>query len=68
MKKDLVHAISLFNFELDTRFEPSSFLDFTILMSLYYLQLHIMQKVISGSSKYSNKVENYIRHDKWLRF
>ena len=37
MKADLANAIDLLNINPDIMFEPQSFLDFAILMALYYL-------------------------------
>ena len=41
MKSDLAEAIDLLNISRQEDYEPTSFLDFGILLSLYYLQLHI---------------------------
>ena len=64
-KADLARAIELLNINPDIMFEPVSFLDFAILMALYYLQLHIIERVISGEVTFSKKVEVFIWRDKW---
>ena len=45
--------------------EPRSFLDFAILMALYYLQLHIIERVVTGEKPYSAKIEHQIERDNW---
>ena len=64
-KADLVRAIELLDIDPDVQFEPISFLDFAILMALYYLQLHIVERIISGEVTFSKKVEVFIWRDKW---
>ena len=48
-------------------YEPNSFLDFAILMSLYYLELHMIERVVTGEKPYSKKVEDYIKRDDWTK-
>ena len=68
MKRNLVKAIELLNIDPDHMFAQGSFLDFAILLALYYLKLHIIERVISGEVSFSKKVEVYIWRDMWQRF
>ena len=68
MKRNLVKAIELLNIDPDQMFAQGSFLDFAILLALYYLKLHIIERVISGEVSFSKKVEVYIWRDMWQRF
>ena len=67
IKADMVQAVSLLNLAEDTMYEPNSFLDFAILMSLYYLELHIIERVVTGEKPYSTKIEGFIKRDSWTK-
>ena len=55
IKKDLLKAIK--NLNLIEEYETKSFLDFTIFMALYYLKLHIIERIIIGKNPYPNDIE-----------
>ena len=68
MKANLVKAIELLNIDPDQMFLRGSFLDFAILLALYYLNLHIFERVISGEVSFSKKLEMFIWRDMWQNF
>ena len=71
IKSDLVKAISLLGLNLnnkETLLSPSSFLDFAILMALYYLQLYFVERFMSSEKKFKRKLEDYIFYDRWTLF
>ena len=65
IKSDLVKAINLLELNLcdEDTLHPHYFLDFAILMALYYLQLYFVERVMSGEKKFRRKVEDYIFYD-----
>ena len=66
MKTDLAKAINLL--DLGGTMLPWSFYDFGIMMALYYLYMHIIERIISNNRQYSRRIESHIRRDKWKRF
>ena len=63
-------AINLLELNLcdEDTVHPHYFLDFAILMALYYLQLYFVERVMSGKKKFRRKLEDYIFYDKWTLF
>ena len=69
MKQDLAIAINVLHINCDDVEELDfSFLDFAIMMALYYLKLHFMQRIISKQRKYERRIERHILKDRWIRF
>ena len=38
------------------------------MIALYYLLLHVIERIISAKEKYDSKLEKFIRLDKWRKF
>ena len=38
------------------------------MIALYYLLLHVIERMISSKEKYDPKLEKFIRLDKWRKF
>ena len=71
MKRNLAKAVSKLNLINQTSQaikDPSSFVDFAIMIALYYLLLHVIERMISSKEKYDSKLEKFIRLDKWRKF
>ena len=67
IKDDILNAIKNIRLPSDTLYEPRSFLDFAILMALYYLELHIIERVVSGKPAYSANIEEMIKANDYSR-
>ena len=68
MKCDLANAVSLLEIQEGSVYIPSSFLDFGILISLYYLYMHIIEHALTDERRMSEKEERCIRCDSWKEF
>ena len=65
---DAVHLLNIETYHTQHIANPISFTDFAILMALYYLKLHFIQRIISGQRRFNKKVENHIKTDQWQHF
>ena len=71
IKADFAIVIDLLNIDAFNTFDisnPRSLTDFAILMALYYLQMHMIERIVSGESRFSKRVESYINNDQWQKF
>ena len=68
MKCDLANAVSLLDIQEGSVYIPSSFLDFGILISLYYLYMHIIEHALTDERRMSKKEERCISRDSWEKF
>ena len=63
IKNDILNAIKNIRLPADTLYEPKSFLDFVILMAIYYLELHFVERVVNGQPAYSANIEKMIKEN-----
>ena len=68
MKCDLANAVSLLEIQEGSVYIPSSFLDFGILISLYYLYMHIIERALTNERRMSKEEERCMNRDKWKKF
>ena len=71
IKTDFAIVIDLLEIDAFNTFDisnPRSLTDYAILMALYYLQTHMIERIVSGESRFSQKVESYINNDQWQKF
>ena len=71
IKTDFAIVIDLLEIDAFNTFDisnPRSLTDYAILMALYYLQMHMIERIVSGESRFSMKVESYINNDQWQKF
>ena len=61
IKNDILNAIKNIRLPSDSLYEPGSLLDFAILMALYYLELHIVERIVNGKPAYSAQIEVMIK-------
>ena len=67
IKADLCKAIESIRLPHDLLFDPQSYLDFAILISLYYLEIHIIDRVTSGIIGYPVQIENLIKENNYSK-
>ena len=68
MKDDLAKAVSLLKIQEDYVDKPNTFLDFGILISLYYLYMHIIEHALTDERRMSKEEERCITRDSWSEF
>ena len=68
VKCDLAKAVSLLEIHEGSVYNPSSFLDFGILISLYYLYMHFIERALNNESRMSKNEERFICLDSWKKF
>ena len=68
MKDDLAKAVSLLKIQEDHVYNPEKFIDFGILISLYYLYMHIIEHALTDERRMSKEEERCIKRDSWYEF
>ena len=68
MKCDLANAVSLLEIQEGSVYIPSSFLDFGILISLYYLYMHIIERALTNERRMSKEEERCIIRNSMQEF
>ena len=68
MKDDLAKAVSLLKIQEDHVDNPEKFIDFGILISLYYLYMHIIEHALTDKRIMSIEEEHCIECDSWYEF
>ena len=65
VKRDLAKSVSLLDIRSDSIYDPASYIDFGIFISLYYLYLHFIERALTSENRLSKKEERCIVRDNW---
>ena len=60
IKTDLARAIELLDLKKDSIHNPESFVDFGIMIALYYLHMHLLERTLTSQTKLRKSVERSI--------
>ena len=68
VKRDLAYAVSRLEIHEGSVSYPESFLDFGILISLYYLYMYFIERALTKERKMSKNEERCFCSDSWKLF